>query len=502
MNLITTKKTLLILILVLNINTFLAQTTPSVQAPIEELNILTTNEILKDKGTLVALCRSQNGTSKPVNINGKIYFAAKQTYKKTDTAKTKPFFITYDGMILEGGDCKYSYSLNEEGRHQRISGVTFVDLNLPYTDISNNATFLPKSQVYFAEKPKTNELKSASSQDDGKIRKMQDTEVVGCISGNCINGYGKYIYRNGDEYEGYFVDSKSQGFGIYKWPDGKRYEGDFINDEIQGHGIIHYSNGYKYEGDFINGEKQGIGKITIPSGEIINVKSVNGKMVPYNSNCIIGDCYNGYGKFKDSNGVYEGNFVDGGANGEGVFIFMNGDRYEGSFVNGKANGQGKITYYASGVVKEGKWVNNSLSTKSVSNDNNNNPFINYLLGNMLGKIADSALNTLNGSFSSYSSSGSSSSYSSSSGSSRPSSNNNSSECNKKFKFRIWKGGQYSSGNYWGGWADEETSKPGFVKCPSCNGYGVNWDYDNNEGRPRSKKCYNNSCNGGWVPCNH
>ena len=83
-----------------------------------------------------------------------------------------------------------------------------------------------------------------------------------------------------------------------------------------------------------------------------------------------------------------------------------------------------------------------------------------------------------------------------------STNNNSSECNKTFKFRIWKGGQYSSGNYWGGWADEETSKPGFVKCPSCNGYGVNWDYDNNEGRPRSKKCYNNSCNGGWVPCNH
>ncbi len=92
--------------------------------------------------------------------------------------------------------------------------------------------------------------------------------------------------------------------------------------------------------------------------------------------------------------------------------------------------------------------------------------------------------------------------SSSNSSSRPSSNNNSSECNKKFKFRIWKGGQYSSGNYWGGWADEETSKPGFVKCPSCNGYGVNWDYDNNEGRPRSKNCYNNSCNGGWVPCNH
>jgi hypothetical protein len=80
--------------------------------------------------------------------------------------------------------------------------------------------------------------------------------------------------------------------------------------------------------------------------------------------------------------------------------------------------------------------------------------------------------------------------------------NKCSKCNKNFKFRIWKGGQHASGNYWGGWADEEDSKPGFVKCSGCNGYGVNWNYDNNLGSPVSKPCYVSRCSGGWLPCNH
>ena len=47
------------------------QTQQIVQAPQDELTILTTSPFLKDKGTLEALCRSNNGTSKPVNVNGK-----------------------------------------------------------------------------------------------------------------------------------------------------------------------------------------------------------------------------------------------------------------------------------------------------------------------------------------------------------------------------------------------------------------------------------------------
>jgi hypothetical protein len=119
------------------------QTQQIVQAPKDELTILTSNPFLKDKGTLVALCRSQNGTSKPVNVNGKIYYAAKKSFKKGDT--TTPYYITYDGMILKGDACKFTYALNSKNSPMKMSGVTFSDLDLQYTDILRKFGIDPKN---------------------------------------------------------------------------------------------------------------------------------------------------------------------------------------------------------------------------------------------------------------------------------------------------------------------------------------------------------------------
>ena len=32
-----------------------------------------------------------------------------------------------------------------------------------------------------------------------------------CVSGDCTNGYGTYIYQNGDKYVGYSKDNKAHG---------------------------------------------------------------------------------------------------------------------------------------------------------------------------------------------------------------------------------------------------------------------------------------------------
>jgi len=74
-----------------------------------------------------------------------------------------------------------------------------------------------------------------------------------------------------------------------------------------------------------------------------------------------------------------------------------------------------------------------------------------------------------------------------------------SNCNRKFKFKIWRGGQHDSGNCWGGWENEEKTSPGYVKCSDCSGYGLNWSYDGK--CPVSKKCYVHNCSGGWIKCN-
>ena len=109
------------------------QTQQIVQAPKDELAILTSSPYLKDKGTLEALCRSQNQTSKPVNVNGRIYFAGRKTKRKGIE-----YFLTYDGMVLqrEGDSCKFIYAPTDDKKGvMRIKGLRADELSLPYKDI-------------------------------------------------------------------------------------------------------------------------------------------------------------------------------------------------------------------------------------------------------------------------------------------------------------------------------------------------------------------------------
>lgn len=40
-----------------------------------------------------------------------------------------------------------------------------------------------------------------------------------------MNGFGKYLFADGKEYEGCYLDDKKHGWGSYKWTDGKKYQG-------------------------------------------------------------------------------------------------------------------------------------------------------------------------------------------------------------------------------------------------------------------------------------
>jgi hypothetical protein len=75
------------------------------------------------------------------------------------------------------------------------------------------------------------------------------------------------------------------------------------------------------------------------------------------SQCLSGDCNDGYGKYQyDNGGVYQGNFKNGLENGSGTLIFASGAKYIGEFYNGKKNGKG-IYYYTSGEIQDGDFVN-------------------------------------------------------------------------------------------------------------------------------------------------
>ena len=47
-----------------------------------------------------------------------------------------------------------------------------------------------------------------------------------------MNGFGRYFYKNGDIYEGDWINNKKQGRGKIIYNDGTVEEGQWENDEI------------------------------------------------------------------------------------------------------------------------------------------------------------------------------------------------------------------------------------------------------------------------------
>jgi hypothetical protein len=45
-------------------------------------------------------------------------------------------------------------------------------------------------------------------------------------------------YKNGNRFEGTFVNGIREGKGKMFYPDGSFYEGDFQNDKKEGHGVM------------------------------------------------------------------------------------------------------------------------------------------------------------------------------------------------------------------------------------------------------------------------
>ena len=68
-----------------------------------------------------------------------------------------------------------------------------------------------------------------------------------CLVGDCKDGYGKLVYKNGDTYIGQFKDGKSHGQGIcvYSSPKlkGMKYVGSWKAGKIEGEGRMYQADG-------------------------------------------------------------------------------------------------------------------------------------------------------------------------------------------------------------------------------------------------------------------
>lgn len=73
-------------------------------------------------------------------------------------------------------------------------------------------------------------------------------KLEGCLSGNCENGRGIYLYADGNKYEGDFQNGYANGTGKISYYNGDVYEGEIEKGSLHGKGIMISANGNKVQG--------------------------------------------------------------------------------------------------------------------------------------------------------------------------------------------------------------------------------------------------------------
>ncbi len=196
------------------------------------------------------------------------------------------------------------------------------------------------------------------------------SQNTGCIYGDCANGYGKYIWENGDEYTGNWKNSEQNGEGSYTFKSGSKYTGEFKNGKRHGKGTYIWADGEKHTGQWMDDKQHGEGSYYKKDGTVLTGVWKEGKYqgkIGEVTGCIFGDCDNGYGTYVWENGEkYTGYWVSGRRKGQGSNYFASGERYEGEWANDMRNGYG-TNFYVDGTIKAGMWENDRYIGTSSNN---------------------------------------------------------------------------------------------------------------------------------------
>ena len=155
-------------------------------------------------------------------------------------------------------------------------------------------------------------------------------------------------YKNGDKYEGGYLDNNLHGYGVYTWNSGDKYEGEYAYGKRNGKGVYTWASGIVYNGTYVEDRRTGKGTLTWPSGD-----TYNGEFFE--------DDQHGFGVYSWPNGAsYAGNYSHGDRTGKGKYTWSDGTVYEGDFIKGVRTGHGKLVW-ASGTVYEGDFLDDKRS---------------------------------------------------------------------------------------------------------------------------------------------
>jgi len=173
-----------------------------------------------------------------------------------------------------------------------------------------------------------------------------------CLSGDCREGEGVLLRRDGVLYLGPFRQGKAQGLGRAEYPSGGRYRGDWQDDRRHGPGLFLGPDGSRAKGCWEDG------RLTDTPCRVVEQLPdlVDTPFVLPVAGCIQGDCSEGQGVYLFRDGArYAGSFQGGKPHGQGELVRPEGDRYVGSFKEGAYEGFGTL-FAADGSVREGQWA--------------------------------------------------------------------------------------------------------------------------------------------------
>lgn len=189
-------------------------------------------------------------------------------------------------------------------------------------------------------------------------------EYIGTLIEGKRSGPGKFKNRNGDVYDGEWLDNVPHGKGFVKCKNGVKYDGGWKYGKPDGFGELDFSNGKKFVGEFKEGVITAKGFSTVREIKIIDEDQQDDQRLYGEKTVINQEKFNGQFSNGSRNGFgitnftdgrkYEGNWVDGKYDGQGEYTWGNGEKYVGKFQCGLRSGKG-IVIYNKGGRYNGQW---------------------------------------------------------------------------------------------------------------------------------------------------
>jgi len=133
-----------------------------------------------------------------------------------------------------------------------------------------------------------------------------------------------------------------------------KFKKDQLPEKISKLTPIKHKNRFKNLGDGLSNKKLEKAlsiKIKTKETKISKIENENKPV-----GCLEGDCWNNFSKKQYPSGYYIGEFNNGTRNGQGTFVWSDGDKYIGEWKNEKKTGQGTFVW-SDGDKYIGEWKN-------------------------------------------------------------------------------------------------------------------------------------------------